>query len=312
MSVATEPRVLAETPHRVVIDADWGFARLDPVPDEATLDSFYDSHYRDLLGRTGRGPDLARLLSPGAEGQLERQWLTATVHADVIDALDRTLAPDAPRTVLDVGCGTGDLLRSLEMAGWDARGTEPAEAIARAGRAAGLQIATSGARPYLEEWHANRRPGFGAVTLMNVLEHVPDPVGLLRQILAVLAPGGALVVRVPNDFNPLQEAVLRTLGGERWWVVAPDHINYFDHGSLRALLERLGYEVVEQWADYPMELFLLTGDDYRGRPRLGAKVHHRRRAFELSLDAATRRAMGRAWAAAGVGRNAHLVARRPG
>lgn len=61
-----------------------------------------------------------------------------------------------------------------------------------------------------------------------------------------------------------------------------------------------------------MELFLLMGHDYRNDRAVGRAVHRRRRRVELALDPGTRRAMGRAWAAAGIGRNALIVARKPG
>lgn len=303
--------VLTELPHRVVRDPEWGFGRLDPAPSLDEHESFYESHYRDLLGSTRRGPDIARLLRAGSDAQVERAWLAATLHADIIQALGGDPAVPAPRRVLDVGCGTGDLVRSLADAGWDAHGTEPSAEIAAAGRALGLDIEIKPARMYLHDWLAAGHPRFGAVTLINVLEHVPDPIGLLRDIAGVLAPGGRLVLRVPNDFNPLQMAALRALGGEPWWVVSPDHLNYFDHASLRSVVERLGFEVVDQSADFPMELFLLMGSDYRHRPRVGSAVHHRRRAFELAIDPEARRALGRGWAAAGMGRNSFLVARWP-
>jgi SAM-dependent methyltransferase len=144
---------------------------------------------------------------------------------------------------------------------------------------------------------------------MNVLEHVPAPVTLLEITLEMLAPGGRLIVRVPNDFSPLQEASCAALGRDPWWIAIPDHINYFNHTSIAALLVALGLEIVEQSADYPMELFLLGGEDYTTDAAVGARVHERRRRTELALSAEIRRRLGRAWAEAGVGRNVFVVAR---
>jgi SAM-dependent methyltransferase len=294
---------------RIVIDADYGFSRIDPLPAETELDRFYESQYRDLIGNGRRGPDLSRLLEPGPDADTERAWLAWTVYADVIDAVETAARDGAPRIALDVGCGTGDLVRALADAGWDAHGTEPSPGIAAAARSAGLQVEVAGAAAYLAAWRASGRPKFGAITLLNVLEHVVDPVDLIRTIRPALASGGRLVVRVPNDFNRLQLAAQRALGGPPWWVVVPDHINYFSHASLRRLIEGLGFEVLDQLGDFPMELFLLSGEDYRNDPLVGAAVHARRRAMELALDTDTRRAMGRAWAAAGIGRNTFVVAR---
>jgi SAM-dependent methyltransferase len=297
--------------HRIIVDPEWGYRRLDPLPSGGELDAFYESQYRDLLDSGGRAPDLARLVAGGREAEREREWQVATIHGDVLAGLEAAAAEGVPRRVLDIGCGTGDLLRTLSSAGWEAIGTEPAREIADIGRAEGLDVAAATAAEYLASWRRSGAPPFGGIVLLNVLEHVPDPASLLLSLGPALAPGGRLVVRVPNDFNPLQAAALRMLGGEPWWVAVPDHVNYFDHASIGSLVERAGFEVVERSADYPMELFLLMGDDYRSDPAVGREAHERRRRAEMALDPATRRTLGRAWAAAGIGRNALVVGRRP-
>jgi SAM-dependent methyltransferase len=297
--------------HRIVVDPTWGYRRLDPVPSRPELDDFYESRYSDLLRGGGRAPDLARLVAGGPDAAIERQWQAATLHADVLTALDGAVEEGAPWRVLDVGCGTGELMRSLVAAGWDAVGTEPAAGIAEVGRAAGLRIEAATAAEFIADWREHDGEPFGGIVLMNVLEHVPDPASLLETLLAALAPAGRLLIRVPNDFSPLQEAAHRALGGRRWWIAIPDHVNYFDHASIGGLVEAMGLTVVERSADYPVELFLLGGEDYRNDPAVGHAIHNRRRRIELSLDPATRRALGHAWAAAGIGRNAFVVGRNP-
>jgi SAM-dependent methyltransferase len=295
----------------IVVDPVWGYRRLEPLPSSPELDRFYESHYRDLLDDGGRAPDLARLIAGGPDALTEREWQAATIHADVVAALQDGVGAGLPRRALDVGCGTGELLRALVAAGWDAIGTEPAPGIAEVGRATGLQVEAATASEYVARWHAGGGAPFGAIVLLNVLEHVPDPAGLLTEITAALAPGGVLIARVPNDFNPLQEAAQRALGGRPWWVAVPDHVNYFDHVSIAGLIEAIGLEVIDRSADFPMELFLLMGFDYRNDQAVGSEVHRRRRQAEMALDPGTRRSMGRAWAAAGIGRNALVVARKP-
>ncbi|MFI5254350.1 MAG: class I SAM-dependent methyltransferase [Candidatus Limnocylindrales bacterium] len=287
----------------------WGYRRLDPIPGAGDFDGFYECHYGALVTAGGRGPDLARMLAGGPDAFEERAWQAVTLHADVLDALEgvRTEAPSA--RILDIGCGTGELLRTLVGAGWDAIGTEPSGPLAELGRAAGLTIAASTASAYLDDWARDGGQPFAGIVLLNVLEHVAEPAPLVEALRTALLPGGRLIVRVPNDFSPLQLAAWHHLGGEPWWVAIPDHVNYFDHASIAALLERLGFEVVARSADFPMELFLLMGDDYRADPAAGLAAHRRRRRAELALDQGTRRAMGRAWAEAGLGRNAFVVAR---
>lgn len=294
---------------RVILDRERGYRRLDPVPDPLETQAFYESRYRDVLGDGERAPDLARLLAGGADAERERTWLAATVHADVIDALERNVPAAAGRRVLDIGAGTGDLVAGLIGAGWDAEGTEPAPEIAAAGRARGLPIASATASEYLALSDAQGGRRYAAVTMMNVLEHIPEPGQLLRLVRGALAPRGVLIVRVPNDFNPLQVAAARCLSLEPWWITIPDHVNYFDHETLATLLEAHDFAVLERTADYPMELFLLQGDVYVTDPGVGRACHERRRRIELALPADVRRSLGRALVSAGIGRNAMAVAR---
>ncbi len=292
--------------HRIIIDAEWGYRRLAEIPSSPELDRFYESGYRDQIDPNGRAPGLARLVAGGPDAERERQWLEATLHADVRLALGGALVHGAPQRVLDIGAGTGALVASLVDDGWAVVGIEPAIEIGAVGRSAGLPVEACTATEYLARWEAEPEP-FGGVCLMNVLEHVPDPIGLLRSAIRFLAPGGRLVIRVPNDFNPLQLAAQAALGLEPWWIAVPDHVNYFDHATIVAILERLGLDVVERSTDFPMEVFLLMGEDYTSSPEVGRRVHEQRRLLELRMDADTRRAIGRAHHAAGIGRNTFVV-----
>ncbi|HEX3135950.1 MAG TPA: class I SAM-dependent methyltransferase, partial [Planctomycetota bacterium] len=152
---------------------------------------------------------------------------------------------------------------------------------------------------------------FGATVMLNVLEHVRDPEAFLAHALRLLQPDGLLVIRVPNDFTPFQEAAWKATGERRrWWIARPDHINYFDFASLRSLLSALGCEVVAESSDFPMELFLLLGMDYANEPALGARCHEMRVRCEMALPPELRRRIYAALASAGVARNCMIAARR--
>ena len=123
-----------------------------------------------------------------------------------------------------------------------------------------------------------------------------------------------MCVGVPNDYNGLQEAV-RAGGAAPWWLAPPHHLNYFDFDSLSALLSKLGLEVMESLTSFPMELFLLMGENYVGNDTLGRSCHARRKQFDLSLEQAglghVRRKLYGALAKAGLGREAIIIARKP-
>jgi hypothetical protein len=92
-------------------------------------------------------------------------------------------------------------------------------------------------------------------------------------------------------------------------VAIPDHINYFDFKSLSTLLKRLGFEVIYSQTDFPMELFLLMGDDYVGNKEIGNKCHQKRVNFEMAVPGELRRRIYQALAEVGLGRVCIIFAR---
>lgn len=102
-------------------------------------------------------------------------------------------APLRDARVLDVGCGGGVLSEALARRGAVVVGIDPAEeslAVARAHAAAG--ILSIDYRAVEIETLASTEPGsFDVVACLEVVEHVPDPAGLVRACAAVLKPGGS-------------------------------------------------------------------------------------------------------------------------
>ena len=83
-------------------------------------------------------------------------------------------------------------------------------------------------------------PGsFDVVSMWNTLEHLPEPFVFATEARRVLAPGGHLVVSMPN-FNSLSVLLLR----RRYRYIALEHLNYFTPATLRTLLTRAGFRVV--------------------------------------------------------------------
>ena len=117
--------------------------------------------------------------------------------------------------------------------------------------------------------------------LLNVLEHLRDPFATLNLISnKILNKNGLLVIEVPNDFNTFQDVANKEFDLDRWWVVAPNHINYFSPKSLFFLLEKCGFEIFEYHTSFPLELFLLFGDNYVRNREVGKVCHEKRVNFE--------------------------------
>jgi SAM-dependent methyltransferase len=100
-------------------------------------------------------------------------------------------AGSEPGPILDVGCGTGGMLPHLQQIA-PAIGLDPAPEAAGACRRRGVCfVLGSGTRlPFADST-------FGTITALDVVEHVPDDIGMLREFHRVLRPGGLLLITVP-------------------------------------------------------------------------------------------------------------------
>jgi SAM-dependent methyltransferase len=130
--------------------------------------------------------------------------------------------------VLDAGAGRGRLVAELRRRGYEARGIDPS------GRAdQGLPVARASLSDHRDE-------GLDAVVVWHVLEHLDDPAGALGRVRSWLAPGGLVLVGVPNAAS-LQERI----AGEGWlhWD-APRHRLHLTTAGLSDLLVRARLEPV--------------------------------------------------------------------
>lgn len=209
--------------------------------------------------------DLARHYATGYWQTIERVHGVASPHLRLM----RRLARDYPGgRVLDVGCGAGGKTARMRDMGLQVIGLDPFEEACRLARELhGLEVV----RASLQD--APLADGsLDGITLFDVLEHVTDPVGEMRKAYALLRPGGALCVKVPN-ITSLQA---RLFG--RWWAVldVPRHLHHFSPRSLRHALVLAGFGRVQcsvppdPDAAYAFELSTLLWLRGRQRPKEAA------------------------------------------
>ncbi len=273
-----------------------GFRHVVPIPSDRELREVY----RDEYYTTDKPLYLA-------EHEEDLEWWRLC-FAERFELFERTLRAER-RRALEIGSGPGTFLEVGRSRGWEMVGIEPSRAAAAYSRDRGLEVIEG----FFNDAVAQELSDFDVVHMSDVLEHLPDPKAILMRVRRVLAPDGLVAVIVPNDYNPVQEALREHFGFAPWWVAPPHHINYFDFDSLESLLQHCGFDVVERNTTFPIDWFLLMGDNYVGNPELGRECHARRKRFELRLAhaglAELKLRLYRAFAACGLGREAFVIAR---
>lgn len=291
------PCLAAKAGYDIIACQACGFAHAVPLPDAAALAAEYRERYY-----SEEKPDYL------AHAREDQAW-AKLAQDDRLAAMERLL-PASRRRLLEIGCGPGFFLQTAAARGWQCSGVEPSRQAAAHAQGLGLDVRND----FFDAQSAAMLGRFDAVHLMNVLEHVPDPIALLTLAIGLLDAGGIVCAGVPNDFSPLQLAA-EASGLAPWWVAPPHHLNYFDFASLTELLQRLGLRTAERLTSFPMEAFLLMGEDYTADASLGRGCHNKRKRFDLALESAglgdARRAFYRALAEAGMGREAVVIAVKP-
>jgi SAM-dependent methyltransferase len=139
--------------------------------------------------------------------------------------------------VLDIGCGSGEFLHKMKLAGWETHGVEVSAKAAEVGnRGYGLNIqAGSLANAKLDP------ESFDYIRLNHSFEHLLDPRGTLTLIHRYLAPKGLLFIGVPNVDGLAARAF-----GKYWWNLGPPvHPFNYSRNTLNWLLQQHGFEVIK-------------------------------------------------------------------
>lgn len=148
--------------------------------------------------------------------------------------------PDNGR-ILDVGCAAGYFLRVAQQHGHDVHGVELSEAIAREAIAAlGDDRVFHGFLDDCIEARGWDDHTFDLVTIWDVIEHVPEPQGLLASIKRMIKPGGKLLLETQNVASRFAGKM-----GKAWHHYKHDeHLYHFDPQTIRRLLDDCGFDVL--------------------------------------------------------------------
>jgi len=187
---------------------------LDPAPPEAHESGAY-----------GGGPPRGSGLAAPLLRAFDRRRLTFLARAGA----------RPPGRLLDVGAGRGRFVAHARDEGWQAEGLEPSLRGVAGARARGIELQQAGIEDAVVA-----SASVDAAALWHVLEHLDDPGAALERIAGWLAPGGLLLVGVPN-----LDSVQARAGGAGWYHLdVPRHRTHLTITGLHALLRRHGLEPV--------------------------------------------------------------------
>lgn len=245
-------QTLVRVDDRAVIDCErCGFAHVFPMYTDSELVDFYENHY--------------------AESTPSHLFDLKVYNVNRMQPVG---------SVLDIGCWTGSQLEAFQKSGWDCHGTELNRNAADEAMSKGFRVRQMSIESLFENAAAE---SYDVVNASYILEHIPRPGEFLSHVATVVADDGILIIEVPNEFNPLQKCYLKHTGSTPYWIALPDHVNYFTPQGLETLIAKTGWKISLAQTSFPMEMFLLMGDDYRNAPELGPKCFRKVVAMETAI-----------------------------
>lgn len=158
-----------------------------------------------------------------------------TKSADLIEARTRA----GRGKLLDIGCGYGFFLQEMITRGWDAEGIE----LSRVGREYALD--KLGLKVYSEQLETLSFPdcSFDVVSFIYVIEHMPDPIGLLMEVKRILKPNGLVLLRWPHS-TPIVK-ILGPVARNLDVYHTPYHLYDFSPKTIENLLLKSGFQAIE-------------------------------------------------------------------
>lgn len=267
-------------------------AYLDPRPTPATIGLAYEKYYthqqessehyermswlrrvRRLLGNGYRNYRFGTDFQPASRLGVVAAALLPRLRANIESGLRHIPRATPGMRLLDIGCGNGAFLAQARAAGWEVVGVDPDPTAVEVARSHGLDVRQGGV-----EVLDPARDRFDGITLSHVIEHVHDPLNVLRHCHALLKPGGWIWIETPN---------LDALGHQRYradWrdLDPPRHLVLFTRHSLNWALKKTCFQAIQDQPYRPLcaDRFAASeasasGQDPRGATYLLSKAGRR-------------------------------------
>lgn len=229
-------------------------AYLDPRPTPATIGIAYSTYFTHNINSKAdiEGLGLARKIRRTlANGYRNHRFGTRLQPSSWLGVLAARLLPSQRLTIdaeirhipkakpgerlLDVGCGNGEFLELARLSGWGVVGVDFDPNAVKVARSRGLDV-----RQGSVEVIDPAKERFDGITLSHVIEHVHDPLAVLRQCHALLKPGGWIWIETPNI-----DAQGHARYGANWrGLEPPRHLVLFSRNALFQALAEAGFQSI--------------------------------------------------------------------
>jgi 2-polyprenyl-3-methyl-5-hydroxy-6-metoxy-1,4-benzoquinol methylase len=205
---------------------DCGLIFVNPRPLAEAITALYDKEYFKCATPVRGGYENYLADEPEINRTFERR----------LARLERQLPGFTGKKLLDVGCAAGFFLTVAREHGWEAQGLEICDELAQIGRKQGFDVTVGNADE--AEFPAGM---FEAVTLWDVIEHLPNPVATLSHMRQWMAPGAHLVLTTPDAGSFLAKLLRSNWLGYR---SLDEHLYFYSRKTIRAMLAAAGFRTV--------------------------------------------------------------------
>ncbi len=242
-------KVYKQNGYQVKMDNELGYYHLFPLPSKNELKKYYEQEFYEK-NYAGQKNDSYKEVK-----QEEEDEFIEIRCGDILEIINKEAKG---KKIIDIGCGYGNFLGFCHKNGYEATGVEPGrQAVEYIKNKFNLSVYQTN----IEDFVKMTKEKYHVAVLLDVLEHMREPYKILTDVRDnILEDEGILVVRTPNEFNKLQLIANQEYRLKNWWISAPQHINYFTIAHLEKLITNCGYEVFLKEAAFPLEMFILFGD----------------------------------------------------
>ncbi|MFA5062254.1 MAG: class I SAM-dependent methyltransferase [Patescibacteria group bacterium] len=216
----------------------------------------------NLMAVVNAGEDLSKCYTEGyfkgdttLDGYMDYDLdkeVSRKTYINILDILSDHLQKQNDISLFEVGCATGFFMDLARGRGWQTEGMDISDYAAAKAVEKGLSVTAGSFENFLpaKKYHA--------VVMQDLIEHVKDPVGVIKKAGEMLEQNGLLTLTTP-DAGSLWARVM----GKRWHAfVPPQHLFYFSATNISKMLEKSGFKIIYashhgKWFTVPYILRLL-------------------------------------------------------